>query len=147
MYGKTLSDFPGRFETFREALKGLSRMDLDAAFIRAIRTLEEFPVPAQIIQFAHDESVNRRYEEDQRRIAAQRVEDDVRKNDRFIPEWIPPRSSTPEEIHAREAAEDAAREERGREFQEMLKEAAQRRSMNPALPVDYPGRRRERGNA
>lgn len=54
MYGKTLADYPGRLELFREALKDLPEAALDFGFNRAIRTLTEFPVPAQILDFAAD---------------------------------------------------------------------------------------------
>ena len=52
MYGKTLADYPGRFELFREATANLSDLQLDFAFKQAAAELTEFPLPAQIRQYA-----------------------------------------------------------------------------------------------
>lgn len=54
MYGKTLADYHGRFERFHEALKGLKDNEIDYAFDQALKRLTEFPVPAQILEFANE---------------------------------------------------------------------------------------------
>lgn len=52
MYGKGLSDFPDRFDAFRDALSDLSDADVNAGFEHALRNLREFPVPADIREWA-----------------------------------------------------------------------------------------------
>ena len=52
MYGKTLADYPGRFELFRDALAGLTDAAIDYGFKQALKYLTEFPVPAQVLEYA-----------------------------------------------------------------------------------------------
>lgn len=52
MYGKTLSDYPEKFEGFRLALADLKPEVMDLAFQQAIKSLTEFPTPAEIRGFA-----------------------------------------------------------------------------------------------
>ena len=52
MYGKTLADYPGRFELFCDALTGLADANIDFGFKEALKYLTEFPVPAQVRQYA-----------------------------------------------------------------------------------------------
>lgn len=52
MYGKTLADYPEKFEAFKLALTGLKPEVMDFAFQQAIKKLFEFPMPAQILEFA-----------------------------------------------------------------------------------------------
>ncbi len=51
MYGKTLADYPEKLEAFKLALQDLKPEAIDYAFQQAIKTLTEFPTPAQIIAF------------------------------------------------------------------------------------------------
>lgn len=52
MYGKTLADYPEKFEAFKLALVGLKPEVMDFSFRQALEKLFEFPTPAQILEFA-----------------------------------------------------------------------------------------------
>ncbi len=54
MYGKTLADYPEKLEAFKLALQDLKPEAIDFAFQQAIKTLTEFPTPAQIIALGED---------------------------------------------------------------------------------------------
>ncbi len=62
MYGKTLADYPEKFEAFGLALSGLNPPMIDFAFQEAVKRLAEFPVPAQILEFAAEYQVPERRE-------------------------------------------------------------------------------------
>src|SRR4029079_8922884 len=83
MYGKSLNDFPDRFDSFRDALADLDDADVNSGFEGALRTLKEFPVPAEIREqaFAARHENQRRISEETRR--NQRLLEDKIKDERF----------------------------------------------------------------
>lgn len=103
MYGKSLTDFPDRFDSFRDALADLEDADVSSGFEGALRTLKEFPVPAEIREqaFAARQENQRRISEETRK--NQRLLEDQIKDDRFS---------------------ETSAEERRKEFAEMVAAAA-----------------------
>lgn len=83
MYGKTLDDFPDRADVFMAALADLSDGDIQDGFALAVARLTEFPVPAQIREFAIEaRQVNRRRLQDEQ-FRNQRQLEDRTKSERF----------------------------------------------------------------
>jgi hypothetical protein len=108
MYGKSLNDFPDRFDSFRDALADLSDADVHAGFEGAVRSLKDFPVPAEIREQAMEA----------RRNSQQRLSDDLQRNQRLLEDKI--KDSRFEETTA---------EERRKEFADMIAKAAKKQEM------------------
>ncbi len=113
MYGKTLADFPDRFNAFRDALSDLGDADINAGFELAIRRLTEFPVPAEIRSLA-TEAV----QQNQTRLAEESIRNQRQIEDRLKDERF----------------DSTDMETRRREFAEMVAEAARKKAI-PYVPV------------
>ncbi len=105
MYGKSLNDFPDRFDSFRDALADLSDADVHAGFESAVRMLKDFPVPADIRELAAEA----------KRKSHERLADDLQRNQRLLEDTI--KSSRFDETTA---------EQRRKEFADMVAAAAKR---------------------
>ncbi len=105
MYGKSLNDFPDRFDSFLDALADLTDADVHAGFEGAVRTLKEFPVPAEIRELALEA----------RRESQRKLSDQLQRDQRLI------------EDRAKDSRfEETDIETRRREFAEMVAAAARK---------------------
>ncbi len=108
MYGKTLNDFPERAEIFLMALSDLSEAEINAGFEMAVTVLAEFPVPAQIREFAVEAA----------RISHHRLKEESLRNQRLLEDKI--KDSRFDETTA---------EERRQEFAELVAKAARKMAL------------------
>ena len=108
MYGKTLNDFPERADIFVIALKDLSDAQINAGFEMVVTVLKEFPVPAQIREFAIEAA----------RINQRKLQEESQRNQRQIEDRI--KDSRFDETDA---------ETRRKEFAEMVATAAKKVEM------------------
>ncbi len=108
MYGKTLLDFPDRFNAFRDALADLSDADINAGFELAMRHCREFPLPVDIRSFAEQATKQNQ----------QVLAEESRRNQRLIEDRVKD-----------SRFEEADMEARRKEFAEMLASSAQKLRM------------------
>jgi hypothetical protein len=105
MYGKSLEDFPDKFNGFTDALSDLSDAEINGGFEWALRHLPEFPTPAHIRDCATLAVKENR----------QKLTDEAARNQRLLEDKI--KYSRFDETTA---------EERREEFAAMVAKAAQR---------------------
>ncbi len=108
----SLDDVPDRADAFRDALSDLSEAEINAGFELALRQLKEFPVPAEIREFAQEAA-----RENQKRLAEESL-----RNQRQIEDRI-----------RGERFDGTDAETRRREFAEMVAAAAKSKAMAPAI--------------
>lgn len=108
MYGKTLSDYPTRPESFLSSLGDMSAADINAGFELAFRRLQEFPVPAQIRELSIEAALDSR----------RRLGDDPLPQLRLA------------EKNKDERFDNTTPEQRKAEFDEMFKKAMDKKGMD-----------------
>ncbi len=111
MYGKTLEDFPERFNAFASALADMTEAEINAGFEWALRHATDFPLPVTIRQCAEAATRSNQAKLAEEGLRNQRLIEDRIKDSRF---------------------EETSADQRRQEFADMLAEAARRKAMPEA---------------
>lgn len=122
MYGKTLEDFPERFEAFATVLQDLPLDAVNAGFQWCLKNSTEFPVPAEVRQAAESCMREGRIRAEFERMEREKRQLEAVKAQRFTP-------AIPERVELTPEQRDAETKRLEAEFREMLVEAKRKVSI------------------
>lgn len=116
MYGKTLEDYPDRFEAFHSVLSEFSVDAMNAGFAWCLKHSDEFPVPAEVRQAVIDQMQAQEMFALTEKRRQDKLIDDAKKAERFTAAPL----QIPATVEVDRAALDTETELLRQEFQDML---------------------------